>query len=517
MPTHYCFPFPLIDIIINMNQVFSQGSSRDGKGEPDTWFLGDNPPIKIWGPVLLILFFAGLYLRLFCLSYISFGSDDFFDLIRAYHGFAHADMLMEMRYNPPLHQIPKMAILHAGGNIAAIRYLFILFSALLIPGVFFTGRRYFGSYAGLAAAFLVAVNWEFIFIAASSRGLGLAICFLMCATYFYYDVVNHNSRHGLFVLFSLLALYSHYFAFSVILCQAAYLVMVKRGAGARRAVIALTLLALPAFCMIGYGMTLRNVEFPRAGGSSLHQFLLDLPGLLTKPELGFLLAVLVVFPGRKHAELSQPSLFALTLAIFAGLFYEVKLAFMLMIFPLIWICSCGIPLHRGRKLFKGIFLAMYLMTSSLMIANTACMVSELKRTAAHATRVAEIILKSPTRVVFFEQEPDIFMLYGAIVEDIPLLSRNAASLIHRLEPTSDGYSIEVERGNVRLIFPGYEPEKAEAELRSMHEPAYWVVSLRPDPKNHGPGRFPNFCKNTPREATLLLCNPPENQGPRNND
>ncbi len=112
----------------------------------------------------------------------------------------------------------------------------IVFAALAVPVVVLIGDRLFSRATGLVAGLLLAVNPFLVEYAQNARSYALVVLLVALSSYFFVVELQEPSRYNRagYVAASSLAIYAHYFAFYVLLAQAATLVLVERRAALNR-------------------------------------------------------------------------------------------------------------------------------------------------------------------------------------------------------------------------------------------------------------------------------------------
>jgi len=108
--------------------------------------------------------------------------------------------------------------LWADYDVAKLRLLPLLFHALTAPALFFTGKKFFGLWAGIFAVGLFLVNNLFFYYSIELRGYGLFSLLSISALYFYFSATKKPNfwNLGFLLLCNVLLIYNHYFALLII-------------------------------------------------------------------------------------------------------------------------------------------------------------------------------------------------------------------------------------------------------------------------------------------------------------
>ena len=137
-----------------------------------------------------------------------------------------------------LHDETNMSLYHVllrlwvslGSNEFVVRGLSVLFSVATVPVIYALGARMFGTRAGLAAAFLLAMNAFSIEYAQEARSYSLVVFLVSVSSLCFLTAVQQPTPRAwaAYAVISALAVYSHMFAIFVLAAHGASLVFVPR-------------------------------------------------------------------------------------------------------------------------------------------------------------------------------------------------------------------------------------------------------------------------------------------------
>ena len=174
--------------------------------------------------VPFLLFGVGFLWKLFFISHRDVCLDEPFTIFHAQQSIGHILALSaEGEPNPPLF----MLLLHFwiklfGIGTIAVRLLPLIFSSLTVIFIYFTGKRFFGVYAGLiASGMFLFSNFQF-FHGLEVRTYSLLSLAAASSLYFYLCVLKEPGNVKTLIaliLSNLVMVYSHYFGWFVIFIQ----------------------------------------------------------------------------------------------------------------------------------------------------------------------------------------------------------------------------------------------------------------------------------------------------------
>lgn len=162
---------------------------------------------------LLLLLLTGILIRCYNLSSIFLYWDEPTHSVR----IAYQSLSYVLAYNnaSAFFSVILHFILPLGKLELMARLPSVLFGILLIPAVFFIGRRFFSRNTGLTAAALVTFSPFFIRFSQYSRAYSMFVFFAFLSFYFLYQAAAENKKRNwiYFAVFTLPALYSHLMGF----------------------------------------------------------------------------------------------------------------------------------------------------------------------------------------------------------------------------------------------------------------------------------------------------------------
>lgn len=128
--------------------------------------------------------------------------------------------------HPPFYQIVLWLFYHVFGfGEFTGRYLSAVFGILLIPSMFFLGRRLFDERVGVVAAWLVAINYFLISYSQETRSYALLVLLTVLSFLFCARCVGRGTLIDFFgySLVSAMLVNTHYFGFLPVLAQVVFL------------------------------------------------------------------------------------------------------------------------------------------------------------------------------------------------------------------------------------------------------------------------------------------------------
>lgn len=182
----------------------------------------DSRLLNIYVPVLL--FMIGFFWKLYFINYRDISIDEPYSIFNAQKSVA--DILKipaEGEPNPPLF----MLLLHFwiklfGLESYSVRILPLIFNAVTVLFIYFTGKRFFSFWTGFMASGLFIFSTYHFFHGLEARTYSLLSMATASSLYFYMnyvqDVKNIKALAGL-ILSNLFLVYSHYFGWYVIFSQ----------------------------------------------------------------------------------------------------------------------------------------------------------------------------------------------------------------------------------------------------------------------------------------------------------
>ncbi len=182
----------------------------------------DSKLLNIYIPLLLL--FIGFFWKLFFINQRDISIDEPFTIF-----FAQRDVIdilklpAEGEPNPPLFMLfVHFWIKLFGLDNNLVRIVPLLFNAITVLFIYFTGKRFFSFWTGLVASGLFLFSTYHFFHGLQVRTYSLLSMATASALYFYLnylqDVKNRKALAGL-ILSNLFLVYSHYFGWFVVFAQ----------------------------------------------------------------------------------------------------------------------------------------------------------------------------------------------------------------------------------------------------------------------------------------------------------
>ena len=304
---------------------------------------------------------AGIILRALCLSLSPMPSGDYKDMYKAAGSFTDSQFIREIKFNPPLHQIPKRVVIMLTDSVGAMRIMFMIFGILIIPTIYITTAKFFSEREGLLAAGFAAFFPGLVRLSISSRGEMLSLLMATIALYFFYDLYYNHKHHYAYIAFTIFAAYSHYYAYSVIIPQL-ILLYLSRNREARMAVLNIALLSLPAAAMCVAGMSIRNESYFRAASHGLSPTMSSALLAINGISPIFITATVVFIRLNRHNFLRLIIIFAIVASVAVNYIFEVRSFFMYFTSLFVWIVFAGLTSESrslGRRILFMFFLIMF--------------------------------------------------------------------------------------------------------------------------------------------------------------
>ncbi len=171
------------------------------------------------------LMFIGLFLIAFLTKfpYLSLKDLSYDDPFTLFYSQSSISDIIKLSTRGEPHPPLFMMLVHwwnlwADYDVAKLRMLPLIFHALTAPVLFFTGKKFFGWWAGILAAGLFLTSTMFFYFAQELRGYGLFSLLTITALYFFLSSTEKpNLRNlGLLVFCNVLLVYNHYFGLFII-------------------------------------------------------------------------------------------------------------------------------------------------------------------------------------------------------------------------------------------------------------------------------------------------------------
>lgn len=172
----------------------------------------------------LILFHIALIWKLFFIEYRDICIDEPFTIFNAQKSIGDIiGLSTSSEPNPPLF----MLLIHFwiqifGISPVSVRFLPLLFNAVTVVFIYFTGKRFFSLWTGLMASGLFLLSSLHFLYGLNTRTYSLVALETAAALYFFLRYAhNMNDRKALagLIVSNILLVYSHYFGWFVILTQ----------------------------------------------------------------------------------------------------------------------------------------------------------------------------------------------------------------------------------------------------------------------------------------------------------
>ncbi|MBK6962996.1 MAG: glycosyltransferase family 39 protein [Bacteroidales bacterium] len=182
----------------------------------------DSKLLNIYIPALL--FIIGFFWKLYFINHRDICIDEPFTIFNAQKSIGGILKLpAEGEPNPPLFMIfVHLWIRLFGVESSLVRIVPLLFNAITVIFIYFTGKRFFSFWTGLVASALFLFSSYHFFHGLQVRTYSLLSMSTASALYFYMNylqnVKNHKALAGL-ILSNLFLVYSHYFGWFVIFAQ----------------------------------------------------------------------------------------------------------------------------------------------------------------------------------------------------------------------------------------------------------------------------------------------------------
>lgn len=215
----------------------------------ETATAGSSTTGRFWWVVVLITV-AGFAWRAWGLETPAFDHDEVYEVTQRTTDLAE----LYRRHDgfPPLYRWLVAWVIELTGRDMALRWFSLVVGAATVPFVALLGRRLGGDAAGIAAAALFACSANHVLLCQHGRGYALLVLFatLMLLIAWRVRETDRWSDWVAFLASSWLGVATHYFVGLLLVLLGGMLLIEKRGALRRRAILAAVLLAIAGLPLV---------------------------------------------------------------------------------------------------------------------------------------------------------------------------------------------------------------------------------------------------------------------------